>query len=158
MITLTANEKLPIAKGYIFYNADEKGMDTYPDIKSDFTLQGAYIQIGFDSDTMCANQVFGLSPFYSWRPHKLAIPKMTEKCSLMLEQEMYFGSKRLDRENEWETYFDSETGWVCIGNPEEEGTTNVNFISNAIAVLNSKRELKSLWIKPVFKTNKPLTF
>jgi hypothetical protein len=158
MIKLKAFTEKQNAKGYIFYNLDEKGFDTFPDIKSDITLLVAYVQIGFDVDDMCSNQVFGLSPAYSWKKQKLSVPTDAVKCALKLEEDFDYGTWRLDRGNEWKTYFDQNTGWVCVGNPEiAESSTKVNFIDNAIAVLDSQGELQSLWIKPVITDDVRLT-
>jgi hypothetical protein len=166
MIRLCADTKKPIADGYVFYNTNENGMDTYPDIKSEITLLCAYIQTGFtagDSDdteyvnNMCANQIFGLAPRQSWLPKKLNVPKVTHQCALRLLDVFDWGSKRLDKGNEWNMYFDKDSGWFCAGNPDFTGLLNVNFIQNAMAVLNENGEIKALWIKPVIRDDIPLT-
>ena len=54
-------------------------------------------------------------------------------------------------------FFDSSSGWFCVGDPDFKGTINVNFIENAIATLNSQGEIKALWIKPVFRDDISLT-
>ena len=124
--------------------------DTLPDIRSDITLLIAYVNVGFDSDTMCSNQVFGLSPAHSWIKQKLLALESSIKCALKLEEDFDYGTWRLDRQNEWKTYFDEETEWVCIGKPEtRDRTINVHFIDNAIAVLNIQGELQALWLKPI---------
>lgn len=167
MIKFCADTKKPIVDGYVFYNENESGLDTYPDTKSEITLLCAYIQTGFTSgnsdDTeyvknMCANQVFGLAPYPSWQPKKLNIPKITHQCALRLLDVFDWGTKRLDKGNEWNMYFDKDTGWLCVGNPDYTGTTNINFIQNAIAVLNMNGEMEALWINPVFRDDIPLTF
>ena len=55
-------------------------------------------------------------------------------------------------------YFDSESSWFCVGNSDiKDQTTNINFIDNAIAVLNIQGELQALWINPIFDDDIPLT-
>lgn len=167
MIRLCADTNKPMADGYVFYNSSENGMDTYPEKNSEITLLCTYIQTGFvsgDSDdtnyvnNMCANQIFGLAPYQSWKAIKLNIPKVTHKCALRLLDVFDWGTKRLDnRDDEWEMFFDSSSGWFCVGDPDFKGTINVNFIENAIATLNSQGEIKALWIKPVFRDDISLT-
>jgi len=148
LIKLSAYTEKLCAKGHVFYNSADKGFDTFYDIKSDITLLVSYVQIGFDVDDMCANQIFGLSPAYSWIKCNLSAPSKSAKCALKLEEDFDYGTWRLDKGNEWKCYFDSTSGWVCVGNPDlEVDTINVNFIDNAIAVLSSEGELLSLWIK-----------
>ena len=112
MIRLCADTNKPMADGYVFYNSSENGMDTYPEKNSEITLLCTYIQTGFvsgDSDdtnyvnNMCANQIFGLAPYQSWKAIKLNIPKVTHKCALRLLDVFDWGTKRLDnRDDEWE--------------------------------------------------------
>ena len=54
-------------------------------------------------------------------------------------------------------FFDSSSGWFCVGDTDFKGTINFNFIENAIATLNSQGEIKALWIKPVFRDDISLT-
>jgi hypothetical protein len=145
--------------GYVFYNSSENGMDTYPDAKSEITLLCTYIQIGFSSgnfddteyiNNMRANQIFGLAPYQSWKPKELNVPPITYQCALRLLDVFDWGSKRLDKNNEWQMNFDRVSGWFCAGNPDFSGGVNVNFIQNAIVALNENGEIKALWIKPVF--------
>lgn len=158
MIKLSACHDKKCVDGHVFYNSEEKGFDTLPDVKSDITLLVAYVQIGFDSDDMCSNQIFGLSPAYSWKKQKLSAPTDAVKCALKLEEDFDYGTWRLDRGNEWDYYYDSDTGWFCVGNPEiAVSSTKINFIDNAIAVLDSQGELQSLWIKPVITDDILLT-
>ena len=51
----------------------------------------------------------------------------------------------------WESYFDRESGWYCIGNPIlEDGDTAVKIIDNMIAVVDNTSELKAVWVQPMF--------
>ncbi len=152
MIKLSTNKGKSIIKRTIFYNSEEKGLDTSPETQSDITLLVSYVQIGFDSDDMCANQVFGLTPSYSWIQRKMSAPNKVISCALKLDEDFDYGTWRLDKGDEWKCYFDSDSGWLCVGNPDiVTGTINVNFIDNAIATLDTLGALKALWIKPIFK-------
>ena len=144
--------------GRVIYNPKEKGFDTLPDVKSDIALLIAYVNIGFDADTMCANQVFGLSPEYSWIRCKLFEPQSLTMCALKLDEEFDYGTWRLDRDNEWKTFFDAESGWICIGNPGVvDGNINICFIDHAVAVLNTQGEMQALWMKPHVSESIPLS-
>jgi len=159
MIKLSAYYDKNSSTGQVFYNPAEKGFDTLPDVKSDITLLIAYVNIGFDSDDMCSNQVFGLSPEYSWIRQKLLAPKDFSKCALKLNEDFDYGTWRLDRGNEWKTYYDADSGWICIGTPQIKGQAiNINFLNNAIATLNMQGELQSLWMKPLITDDILLTF
>ena len=159
MIRLSAYLEKESGVGKIIYNPKEKGFDTLPDVKSDIALLVAYVNIGFDSQTMCANQVFGLSPSFSWIKKELSIPGNALPCALKLDEDFDCGTWRLDRGNEWKTYYDAESGWVCIGNPEFAGrSTNINFMDAAMAILGVQGELQALWIKPLIADDISLTF
>jgi hypothetical protein len=104
---------------------------------------------------MCANQIFGLAPCKSWESKELNVPKVTHQCALQLLDVFDWGSKRLDKGNEWKMYFDRGSGWFCVGNPDFSGMVNVNFIQNAIVALDETGEIKALWIKSVLKDDLP---
>ena len=58
---------------------------------------------------------------------------------------------RIDKNKMWESYFDRESGWYCIGNPIlENGDTAVIIIDNMIAVVDNTSELKAVWAQPMF--------
>ncbi|MBC8536832.1 hypothetical protein [Feifania hominis] len=135
-------------KNRVFYNKDEKGMDTSPEVHSDITLQIAYIQIGFQTTDMCANQVYGLSPSTSWIRKKLEAPVDVKECALKLEEDYDYGTWQLDDSaSPWKSYYDSDTGWFCVGDSRPYGGwLNIKFLDNAIACLNREHELQALWI------------
>jgi hypothetical protein len=152
LIKFSANQEKGIVKRKIFYNSEEKGLDTSPRTQSDITVLIAYMQIGFDSDDMCANQVFGLTPSYSWLKRKMAAPDKTMACALKLDEDFDYGTWRLDKGDEWKSYFDSDSGWLCVGDPDiVANLTNIKFIDNAIATIDKFGELKALWIKPILE-------
>ena len=51
----------------------------------------------------------------------------------------------------WESYFDKESGWYCIGNSMlDDEDTAVKVINNMIAVVDNTSELKAVWVQPIF--------
>ncbi len=50
-------------------------------------------------------------------------------------------------QEEWPVYIDQETGWLCVGDPEQTGSEAVEFINNCVAVVNHSH-LKALWLRP----------
>ena len=115
MIKLIADKKRKQAKGKVFYNSNENGMDTTPETNSDITLVVAYVQIGFNVENMCANQIFGLAPISSWINRKMFAPSSAIKCALKLDEDFDYGTWRIDKGNEWKYYFDSDTDWFVLG-------------------------------------------
>lgn len=108
----------------------------------------AYIEIQFDGEDMCAKEISGLSPKGTWKKARLAKPENVLKGALKLEENFEWGVYRLDADDGWETFYDEESGWVCVGEPDSAADgSNINFISNAIATIDKKGELKALWIK-----------
>ena len=45
------------------------------------------------------------------------------------------------------TQVNTKTGWVCIGDPEKQGSA-VEFINNCVAVIDGDGGFLSLWLKP----------
>ena len=62
--------------GKLTYNKESKEFDTSPNINSDITILVAYINIGFDSDTMVATQIWGIHHDFNWIETEVNSPKI----------------------------------------------------------------------------------
>lgn len=146
MIKLKACNICKTDQAKVFYNIEDRSFDTYPILNTDIGLVVAYINICFDSETMNARQVWGFSPKASWKERTLAIPAYRE-AGLRLSTELEPGDIRLDWDRPWNTYYDNEKSWLCLGDPETDIRDEaLCFLKNAVAVLNGEKELKSLWL------------
>lgn len=137
--------------GKVIYCGNEDSFDFIPRRNSDITLIVGYLNIGFDSEGMYANQVWGFSPDDSWINKDLDVP-VFKKGKLTLKGNFRPGlSWRIDKDNMWKSYFDKKTGWYCIGNTVTDNEDiGVEFASNIISVVNNKK-LKAIWLKPFFE-------
>jgi len=150
MILFDINDKKSV-RGLINYSEVESALDFIPKANSDIIILINYINIGFDSDTMSANQIWGFLPKESWKMQKLDIPKTIHEGELILKGEYDSGSWRVDKDKIWQTYYDTEKQWVCIGNPViKESFFCIEILENVVAVLNESKHLKSLWVQPNF--------
>lgn len=128
-----------------------KSFDCYPPVNVDINVAMAYLNLGIDSDDMCVKCLWGFSPRESWKETNLLVPSATEgELRLIGEYEAGL-TWRIDKNKMWESYFDKESGWYCIGNSMlEEEDKAVKVINNMIAVVNNTSELKAVWVHPVF--------
>ncbi|NMA64907.1 MAG: hypothetical protein GX957_01530 [Clostridiaceae bacterium] len=134
--------------GSLIYYKEEDSFDFVPSRNADISLLVGYIHIGIDSETMTAQQVWGLYPCEGWVEKTLDIPSFIEG-ELIVEGDIQPGmTYRLDGSEKWTAKFNSQTGWVCIGESEIiKSDTIIKFAENTIAVINDSK-LKSLWLKP----------
>lgn len=147
MILLEACYENKMKKGHVVHNVEEKAFDTIPKLNSDIILIISYVNIGFDSETMIANQVWGFSPKESWIEIDIDAPVNFKNAFLKLKVETDPGSWRLDRETPWKAHYNPKTQWFCVGSLDLEVDDQcIVFLENAISVLNSSGELKALWI------------
>jgi len=72
-----------------------------------------------------------------------------KKGGLQVEHNLNYGFAYgiNDDDYEYPVYVNVQSGWVCIGNPEEKGN-GVEFINNCVAVIDDDKEFVSLWLKP----------
>ncbi|MBC1806414.1 hypothetical protein IA759_05575 [Listeria marthii] len=149
MIKLNVVFEKKIINGHVKYIREDGALDFTPMLNSDISLLISYINIGFDSTQMTANQVWGFAPKESWRERKLALPLNIRKGKLVLLDDYEPGTWRLDKKATWYTYYDSEQNWLCFGDLKNSSSdTCVEFLENIVAVLDNDQHLKSLWIKP----------
>ena len=110
-----------------------------------------YTSLDVDLDTMRVLQVTGFNPSNNWIERRLSIPqaKRGELIIACDKGKLEVGAG-IHYEHKWMTYFDAETGWICVGNPKYSGDSQtVEFANNSIAVI-VKNKLFAIWIKPYF--------
>ncbi|WP_234288930.1 hypothetical protein [Listeria ivanovii] len=66
MIKLNVKFEDKIITGQVKYDSEEGNLNFPPELNSDISLLVSYINIGFDSILMTANQVWGFTPKESW--------------------------------------------------------------------------------------------
>ena len=146
---IVRGSKIGTAKERYFIN--ERSFDCNPSVNVDINAAIAYLNLGVDSEDMCAKCLWGFSPRESWKETNLFIPSAIEG-ELRLVGEYEAGlTWRIDKNKMWESYFDRESGWYCIGNSIlADEDTAVKIIDNMIAVIDNTSELKAVWIQPLF--------
>jgi hypothetical protein len=151
MFSFKINNTDKIYSGSLIYCKEENSFDFVPSNNADILLLVGYLHIGVDSETMTAQQVWGLQPYESWINKTLDIPNYIEG-ELMVEGDIVPGmTYRIEESENWTAQFDSGTGWVCIGESEKvKSTSFIKFADNTIAVINEGK-LKALWLKPIIE-------
>lgn len=92
-------------------------------------------------------QVEGYCPYQEWKSSYIQPPVYDKGHLKVKEQEINFsGAYDLTRDARWPTFVNIKQGWVCIGNPTQEGQA-VEFNENCIATID-KGNLTTLWLKP----------
>ena len=140
-----------IQKGEVIYVDSEKSFDFKPLLNSDISIVFGYLNLGIDSETMQAQQVWGFSPKESWQYKNIEVPKHI-KGNLKLVGEYEPGlSWRVDTNKPWKSYFDNKSGWYCIGSYNlDNECVCVEFCTDTIAIMN-KSILQAILLKPNFK-------
>ena len=135
--------------GKLFYRIEEHSFDYSPKVNVDILIMLKDLTLGFDSEDMSANQVFGYHPGKSWIKKTLILPVFTE-AKLVLEGSIEPGlPRRMPGSEAWSSYYDEESGWICLGNCDLDYEYRAaEFLNNVIVVL-SNGEIKSLWLKPI---------
>ena len=66
---------------------------------------------------------------------------------LKVEHNFKYGLADGINDEDFPVYVNTQTGWVCIGEPEKLGNA-VEFIDNCAAVIGIDKEFISIWLKP----------
>lgn len=148
MFKFKVNNTAKIHLGSLIYCKEENSFDFVPSRNADISLLVGYLHIGVDSETMTVQQIWGLQPYEGWIKKTLSIPNFIEG-ELVIEGNIQPGmTYRVDGSEKWTAKFDSQTGWVCIGESEiAKNDSVIKFADNTIAVINDDK-LNSLWLKP----------
>lgn len=97
--------------------------------------------------------VSGYCPNHNWKVFTHNVPKY-KKYSMYVSDVLEPGFS-YTISGDVNTYFNKDTGWLCMGNPDQLGEA-VEFINGCVAVLY-KDNLVSLWLRPQMVTSTKLT-
>lgn len=137
-----------IFEGVVVYNKRENSFDFISDKHGDISLLINYLQLTIDSRTHQLVSIWGLHPYHSWIIETLDVPQI-KKGIVEIENNYVSGiSYREEYMNEWKTFYDNTSGWVCIG--DKDMCDLCIMFANNIGVVVKDNHIKSLWIKPKF--------
>jgi hypothetical protein len=135
------------------YIIDDNSFETEPHGIADITVEYAYLQLGFDSVTMNATNIWGYSPKKSWKRKRFRVPTRSRGKLHLLRKDLSSGVTVGDGNSDtWKNYYDAMSGWICLGDKDFATTiqNSVEFLPNTVATLNERGELVALWLKPRF--------
>lgn len=141
--------------GHMTYIYEEPGFSFLPRQVHHFDVAVDMVFLSFHGGTMCASEIGGYhSSPEIWQRCSLTVPTYFQGSLRVIEDyedELQEGpTVRIAGSDTWKTFYDPETGWVCIGNPEpNEEDCAVEFATDSIVALHGKH-VKALWLKPTF--------
>ncbi len=132
----------------LLYNAEEYSFDTEPSVQEvnfDILLNNLNLTVVDENNKIV--QIWGFCSYLGWIRSNYNVPWFRKGVLKVIDNlEAGVGSYRVNSK-EFPIYVNLQTGWLCIGNPDEKGYA-VEFINNCVAVVDSKKDLVSLWLKP----------
>lgn len=138
-------------KGKLIYRKEDHSFDFEPMRSSDFSIIIGYLNITFDSYTRVAQQIWGFHASDSWQ-HKILQQPISFQGELLLDDSINIESGEVERiveVDEWSTFYDHQSGWICIGDPDAITEVAIEIALSTIIVLEN-RILKAIWLKPEF--------
>lgn len=137
--------------GYAQYSIEENSFyyEPWNDVDFSIIIGKGYSSLDLNLDTFNVLQLTGFNPRKNWVSQALAVPKSKTgilKAHISEDQQKGSGLQYVD---DWETYYDEKSGWICIGNPQCKNGLTVEFAENTLAVIVDS-ELKAVWIRPKF--------
>ncbi len=129
----------------LVYHIEEHSFDMEPWIyELDFEIAINTLTLtGVDKKIIQLNGFCGLNKKMK---SNFEVPKSQKGILKVLNDLAGIGSYSTGKED-LPVYVNTNTGWVCIGNPEKKGNA-VEFINNCVAVIDDDKGFASLWLKP----------
>ncbi len=141
-----------VFNGQAQYLKDEHSFfyDPWNDVNFSVLIAQGYNSLDMKLETGRVLQVTGINPDYNWVEKELVTPAFQRGTLTVLFDEKHQKGSGVQYVNDWQTYFDRRTGWVCIGDPHCSSEKRcVEFAENSVAVIDDG-QLSSIWIKPQF--------
>ena len=124
--------------------------EPWNDVDFSIMLGNGYNSLDVDLSTNYILQLTGLNPKHNWIDKNIVAPIAEQGYLLALLDDDYRSGTGIQYATGWGTYFNPETGWVCIGCPEyNDDSEIVLFADNTIAVIENEN-LYAVWLKPFF--------
>ncbi|MGN1316455.1 MAG: hypothetical protein ACI4VW_05255 [Acutalibacteraceae bacterium] len=137
-----------------FYSMEDLSFGCEP-ILGDYAIlidsSSTSLDVSSIDNTICG--ICGYNPKENWIQSKLEFPQMQAVCGQLelVEREEFINGSAITYNRAWQTFFDSDSGMICIGDTNiTSDIVLVEFCVNIFAALLND-ELVSVWLKPVFK-------
>ena len=141
-----------VFNGQAQYLKDEYSFfyDPWNDVNFSVLIEQGYNSLDMKLETGRVLQMTGINPSYNWLEKRL-VPPVSQRGILTVSlDEKHQEGTGIQYANDWKTYFDYKTGWVCIGNPDcNIDSKSVELANNSVAVIDNE-QLSSIWIRPQF--------
>ena len=111
------------------YCIKENSFSYEPWENTDFSIMigKAYNSLDVSLNTQEILHLSGCNPKENWIEQKLEIPQSNQGVlNVVFENAQVSGTGEYYIEN-WLTYYDKQTGWICIGDTESFGADSVEF-------------------------------
>ncbi|MEH6305244.1 hypothetical protein RYH73_06295 [Olivibacter sp. CPCC 100613] len=132
----------------LIYDIEECSFDTEPTVREiafDVVLNKLNLTV-IDDDNKIV-QIWGFSGYNEWIKSNYEVPE-SKKGTLKVLGDLTSGiGSYLINKKDLPIYVNTQSGWVCVGDPEGKGNA-VEFINNCVAVIDDDKEFVSLWLKP----------
>ena len=120
------------------------------DVDFSIIIGNGYNSLDVNLETRKIVQLTGLNPKNNWIKKNIIIPTAQPGSLMVLLNDNYPAGTGIQYATNWQTYFNVNTGWICIGYPDYFNNSEaVMFADNTIAVITNN-DLCSVWIKPRF--------
>lgn len=134
------------------YSMKEQAFFTQPDAPSDFSImiKGGYTSLDVSLISSTLYCVSGLSPQNTWKKAKLMYPSASQGLVKVIFDFSVQPGMGIDYAINWETFYDTSTGVICICNSNiPYDVANVEFTNNTVASIDNGN-LVAVWLKPLF--------
>lgn len=158
MFTFFGSADAPTVEGELYYVQNEHSfhyefcnfMDRIIARDHRGTIEIIYLLLEVNLIRKSLMFIEGYHPNISWKNRKLIIPPR-KKSGIQYggDTELdVMSAVKLQRSQNLPTYFDSSSGWVCIGNPRaRRDSVALEFARNSALVLK-KDQIDSIWLHP----------
>ena len=144
------NEKKTLTGKPIYIMADQSFIfEPWLDPDYSIMLGSAYISVDIQTSTGKLQHISGFNPIDTWLAKELFRP-VSFNGNVIVKSDLFLSGGGEYYADNWRTFYDKVTGWVCIGNPDisnDDLVKNVEFAKDTIASIRNQK-LLALWVRP----------
>lgn len=135
------------------YSIKEQAFFSKPDAPSDFSImiKGGYTSLDVSLISSTLYCISGFNPQKMWKKANLRYPVANQGLVKVIFDFNVEKGMGIDYAIDWETFYDINTGVICICNSNiPYNAINVEFANSTVASIDNGN-LVGIWIKPFFE-------
>jgi hypothetical protein len=137
----------PLPDYHIVYREQDWAFEAEADLEHFASVSLDTLQVEFDRKARLLYP-WGYCPHTAWRPASLTAPQGIVAGVQVVASKPFIAGASLALGGVWTAWADRVAGWICVGDPADEGERVTVNLSSHVKVGITNGRLRAVWLHP----------